>query len=143
MPQLQELIDGFRRGGLKVTPQRRLLCAIVAETRDHPTVEGIYQRAAQQMPTLSLKTVYTTLAELAELGFIRLATLGTNTLRVDANPRPHAHLVCRECETVLDQPLDSTNEAPLSEAEALGFDVEEQEVIFRGRCAGCRQRSTR
>lgn len=138
MPHLHQFVDALRRGGLKVTPQRRLLCSVIADTRDHPTVETIYQRAARQMPTLSLKTVYATLTELAELGVVRLATLGTNSLRVDANPDLHAHLVCRACGDVKDQPISPSPAAPPSRAKALGFDVEEQEIIFRGRCARCR-----
>lgn len=140
MSNVQKFIDGLRQGGLKVTPQRRHLCTVIAQTHDHPTVEKIYQRAADQMPTLSLKTVYTTLTELADLGLIRLATLGTNTLRVDANPDPHAHLICRMCEKVIDHPLDFYPDSQA--AEALDFDIEEQEVIYRGRCAHCRAVST-
>ncbi len=139
MPNLNQLIQALRQGGLKVTPQRHLLCSVIADIHhDHPTVETLHQRAARQMPTLSLKTVYSTLTELAALGVVRLATLGTNSLRVDANPDPHAHLVCRSCGEVLDQPIASPPPLSPSRANALGFDVEEQEIIFRGRCARCR-----
>jgi len=135
------MIGAIRRKGLKVTPQRHLLCSVIAVSDDHPTVETVHQRAVQQMPTLSLKTVYTTLAELAELGLIRLSTLGTGTLRVDADVVPHAHLVCRSCGAVVDQPLEPADRAALAHAASLGFQVEEQEVIYRGRCARCRTAS--
>lgn len=138
MSNVQRLVDGLRQGGLKMTPQRRHLCSVIAEFHDHPTVEMIYQRAAEEMPTLSLKTVYSTVTELADLGLIRLANLGMNTLRVDVNPDPHAHLVCRQCGDVFDYPLQSDPIGPSAEAKAMGFDIEEHEIIYRGRCAQCR-----
>lgn len=135
----EDLIAGFRQSGLKVTPQRQLLCTLVAESDDHPTVEAVHHRAVRRMPTISLKTVYTTLAELAELGYISLRPLGTGSVRVDPDPAPHAHLICRTCGEVVDQPYPF-DEAPAG-ALALGFEVEEQEVIFRGRCARCREQA--
>jgi len=133
-----ELIAAFRRHGMKITPQRQLLCTLLEEAHDHPTVEALYLRAMQEMPTISLKTVYTTLTELAELGMIRLVDLGTGSIRVDPDPSPHAHLVCRSCGRIVDRPLDLEFEVESALASDLGFVVEERDVIYRGRCAACR-----
>lgn len=134
----ERMLEEFRRHGMKVTPQRHLLCTLVAEASDHPTVETMYERATQRMATISLKTVYSTLSELAELGCIRLISVGTGGLRVDPDPSPHAHLVCRGCGQILDQPLHDDAGAALATAQDLGFVVEERDVIYRGRCAHCR-----
>ena len=40
-------------------------------TRRHPTAEAVYAAAAREMPTISLRTVYQTLNDLAEMGEIR------------------------------------------------------------------------
>lgn len=138
--QAGELVAEIRRRRMKVTPQRQLLCSLIEVADDHPTVESIYHRAIKQMPTISLKTVYTTVTDLADLGLIKLSTIGSSSLRVDPNPAPHAHLVCKGCGRVVDQPLDPATEAIPRRAERIGFAVEEQELIFRGRCAACRQR---
>jgi len=130
------LIESFKAKGMKVTPQRRLLCALVAEADDHPTVETIYHRAVQSMPTISLKTVYSTLTELSDLGAIKLTTLGSGSLRVDRNVAPHAHLVCNRCGRVVDKPMDLGDRAPA--VDETGFEIEEQILVFRGRCAHCR-----
>lgn len=134
----ERLLEEFKRHGMKVTPQRHLLCSLVAEAFDHPTVETIYARATQRMATISLKTVYSTLGELAELGCIRLISVGSGGLRVDPDPSPHAHLVCRNCGQILDQPLQHDSASALAKAQDLGFEIEEQDVIYRGRCAHCR-----
>lgn len=137
-----DLIAAFRRHGFKITPQRQLLCTLVQEAHDHPTVEALHGRALQEMPTISLKTVYTTLTELAELGLIRLVALGTGSVRVDPDPSPHAHLVCRACGRIADQPLDPAADAGTVLASIAGFEVEERDVIYRGRCAACRSGET-
>ena len=136
----ERMLEEFRRRGMKVTPQRHLLCSLVAEASDHPTVEAVYARASERMATISLKTVYTTLGELAELGCIRLVSLGSGGLRVDPDPSPHAHLVCRHCGRVVDQPLHDESSSLLAKAQDLGFEIEEQDVIYRGRCVHCRRR---
>lgn len=133
-----DLIAAFRQKGMKITPQRQLLCSLVVDAHDHPTVEALHLRALQEMPTISLKTVYTTLTELAELGLIRLVALGTGSVRVDPDPTPHAHYICRDCGSILDQPLAPDLITATNQAEDLGFIVEERDVIFRGRCASCR-----
>jgi len=135
--EASSLIESFRSNGMKVTPQRRLLCSLVAEAHDHPTVETLYHRAARSMPTISLKTVYSTLAELSDLGAIKLTTLGAGTLRVDRNTAPHAHLVCNECGRVIDRPLDPADPTPAAALET-GFEIQEQILVYRGRCASCR-----
>ena len=132
-----DLIAAFRRHGMKITPQRQLLCSLVEEAHDHPTVEALHLRATQTMPTISLKTVYTTLGELAELGMIRLVALGTGSVRVDPNPAPHAHFVCRACGRIVDHPLEPEADPGSALASDLGFVVEERDVIYRGRCAAC------
>jgi len=141
----EELIAAFRRKGMKITPQRQLLCTLVEKAHDqheHPTVEALHLRAMEEMPTISLKTVYSTLSELAELGMIRLVALGTGSVRVDPNPAPHAHFVCRSCGRIIDHPLDLDDDTESALESDLGFVVEERDVIYRGRCAACRSQET-
>ena len=126
-----DYLAAFRQKGMKITPQRRLLCSLVVEAHDHPTVETLHLRALKEMPTISLKTVYTTLTELADLGLIRLVALGTGSVRVDPDPTPHAHYVCRTCGSILDQPLEPDTVTSPSMAEDLGFIVEEPRDLSR------------
>lgn len=137
-PSTTELVASFRANGMKITPQRRLLCELIAGADDHPTVETLYHRAARSMPTISLKTVYTTLTELADLGLIKLTRLDTGSLRVDHEPAPHAHLLCSQCGHIVDHPLEAFPEPPAGALNA-GFQIEEQVLVYRGRCANCRK----
>lgn len=89
------------------------------------------------MPTISLKTVYQTLHDLAAMGEVEMLELGTGRTRVDPSPeRAHHHLVCRECGRVDDLFVD-LGRLTLPPGQGRGFAIDKAEVVFRGRCGPC------
>ncbi len=90
---------------------------------------------------MSLRTVYQTLNDLAEMGEIRALDLGTGSARFDPNTDDHHHLVCSGCGSVRDVALETSTLA-VPDVEAHGFLVQSTEVVFRGRCENC-ESSTR
>ena len=63
-----QLTGLFRARGLTVTPQRQCIFRALNETRQHPTAEAVYEEVRQEMPTISLRTVYQTLNDLTAMG---------------------------------------------------------------------------
>jgi Fe2+ or Zn2+ uptake regulation protein len=126
----------FREQGLRVTPQRQAIFRLLHGNDSHPTVEALYERAASEMPTISLKTVYQTVHDLEALGQVRVLDLGTGSVRVDPNVGDHHHLVCTECGRVRDVPIASDH-AKLPAHYRRDFKVDAVEVIYRGRCTDC------
>ena len=107
MKSVDELTELFRQQGLRVTPQRRAIFALLHGDDHHPTVESLYEAARAQMPTISLKTVYQTVNDLAGMREVVLLDLGTGSYRVDPNvEHDHHHLICSRCGKVRDVPLD-------------------------------------
>ena len=131
-----QLTDAFRRNGLKVTPQRELVFRILHGNDAHPTAEAVYAVAREAMPTISLKTVYQVLHDLADLGELQMLDVGTGAARFDPNVDGHQHLVCNACGTVRD--VFVAPELTVPSEQAHGFEVTSSEVIFRGTCAACR-----
>jgi Fe2+ or Zn2+ uptake regulation protein len=85
---------------------------------------------------MSLKTVYQTLHDLADMGEIHQLDLGTGSSRFDPNvDNEHHHLVCTRCGTVLD--LSVPIDISIAAAEQSGFAIASTEVIFRGLCPDC------
>jgi Fe2+ or Zn2+ uptake regulation protein len=133
-----ELTALFRAKGRKVTAQRQCIFRVLQDNVDHPSAESVFEAARTQVPTISLKTVYQTLYELAELGEVAALDLGTGTARFDPNvERAHHHLVCRSCGKVrdLDVSFDGLSVPP---GEVQGYEVSSAEVVFRGLCGDCR-----
>ena len=132
-----ELTAMFRARGLKMTPQRLCIFGVLHANESHPTAEAVYAAASAQMPTISLKTVYQTLNDLAEMGEISMLDLGTGSARFDPNVESsHHHLVCTRCGKVRDLHADYGS-LDVPESERQGFTVGRAEIVFRGVCAAC------
>ena len=130
------MVSLFRERGLKVTPQRECIFDVLWGAEAHPSAEAVYAEASARMPTMSLKTVYQTLNDLAAMGEIQQLDLGTGASRFDPNIDSHHHLVCTRCGKVRDLYADySAVEVP-PDAEQ-GFRVGSAEVVFRGLCPDC------
>ena len=131
-----ELEAQFRAQGRKITPQRQLIFRIVSDNHTHPTAEAVHAEALTEMPNLSLRTVYATLHELAELGQLELLDLGTGATRFDPNVEPHHHLVCRRCGQVRDL-TTGVDDPDIPAGLRRSFTVDDVEITFRGICADC------
>jgi Fe2+ or Zn2+ uptake regulation protein len=132
-----ELTELFRQQGLKVTPQRQCVFRALHGDQEHPTAEVIYERVTHEMPTVSLRTVYQTLNDLAAMGEISQIDVGTGSARFDPNLDTHHHLVCDRCATIVDVPGDFP-EVRVPRGRTHGFQVSRTEIVFRGLCPRCR-----
>lgn len=134
------LADAFRSNHLKATPQRIAIYGYLMETKEHPSVEEIYNALREAFPNMSLATVYKTVASLKSAGLVRELNAGEDSFRYDANTHPHAHTVCKKCHRVEDfegQVISPTVRRSL-EIET-GFAAESEAVYFFGVCSECRK----
>ena len=136
-----ELTMLFRERGLKVTPQRQCIFRVLDGNDVHPTAESVYAAAAAEMPTISLKTVYSTLNDLAAMGEILQLDLGTGSSRFDPNTDGHHHLVCTSCGKVRD--VYASARVRVSDDQLDGFTVDATEVVLRGLCDQCSHQPNR
>ena len=131
----EELTTLFRERGLKVTPQRQCIFRLLHGDVTHPSAEAVYAAASAEMPTISLKTVYSTLHDLAAMGEIQQLDLGTGSTRFDPNVDGHHHLVCTRCGKVRDVYGAARVKVPAEQLD--GFTVDTTEVVLRGLCDPC------
>ncbi len=135
MQSPSQLAAAFRARGLKVTPQRQLLFALLESDTTHPTAEGLYARASTQMPGISLRTVYTTLTDLVAMGELQAVGLGSGATRFDPNVDDHHHGVCDSCGAVVDVYVQGS-EALIVDGDGQ-FAPESASMVFHGTCAAC------
>lgn len=136
MKSPDDLTDLFRARGLKVTPQRQCIFGVLHDSAVHPTAEAVHAEVVSQMPTVSLRTVYQTLNDLAAMGELVSLDLGTGSTRFDPTLAPHHHMVCDGCGAVRDLYADF-GEVTVPAGGEGGFTVTTTEIVFRGYCEHC------
>lgn len=141
MPELNSQImdilrETCRAAGLRLTQQRLSVFQEILGARDHPTAEAIHRRLRQGAPTLSLDTVYRTLALLERCGLVHRVLDPGGGDRFDAVTDGHAHAVCRICGRFDDLPLEPRDGQELPEAGSWGR-VERRHVVCFGVCNAC------
>ncbi len=122
------------------TVQRRAILAKLRSLRSHPTADELHVELLEQLPQISLGTVYRNLEQLAAAGLaLRLGGTGRQK-RYDADTAPHCHRACPACGRLFDLPL---GEAHAELHRLLGelapkMQCESYRVEFLGRCRDCR-----
>lgn len=125
----------YRSQGRKITPQRQLLFQLMHENDRHPTADALFAEASAQMPGISLRTVYQTLNELAEMGELQFIDIGGGATRFDPNLDDHHHVVCTDCGQIRD--VHVSGAAALHPSGAEDFVINEVGVVFQGVCSSC------
>jgi Fur family peroxide stress response transcriptional regulator len=124
----------LRTAGIRLTPQRLLILQVLVGNRTHPTVEAIFAAVRPTYPTISLATVYHTVALLARYGLVSELHGGKAGLRCDPDTSQHAHAFCEQCGQVFDIPFPPSL-TRLSDLK--GFTPSKLELTIYGRCPSC------
>lgn len=127
----------LRQHGLQVTAQRQAVLSAVSD-RPHSTAAEIGSHVRQAIGTVSPQAVYDALSTLSDNGIIRrIQPAGSPARFEDRVGDNHHHLICRECGQMVD--VDCTvGFAPcLTASHDAGYEIDEAEVIFWGRCPAC------
>jgi Fur family peroxide stress response transcriptional regulator len=134
--------EALRAQGFRLTHQRLEVAREIARSDTHPEVETIYRGVRERVPTISLDTVYRTVATLADLGLVTRVDAIAGATRYDANRDRHHHFVCTRCGLIRDlySPILDGTQAP-EEAAELGT-VESVTVQLRGICGECKRKES-
>ena len=129
---LETLNQALDKLGLRSTRQREVVYSVVAEAKDHPTADEIFVRSRQDMPTISLATVYNCLETLLECALIRQVNFVRESTRYEPNLQPHAHFYCDKTGQVMDVHLPEDVFASLTSLLPQTASVSSVELNFRG-----------
>src|SRR5687767_14946036 len=127
----------LRRHGLQVTAQRLAVLRAVAG-RPHSTADDIDKVVRAEIGAISRQAVYDALGALADKGILRrIQPAGSPARYEDRVGDNHHHLICRVCERMVDVDC-AVGDAPcLTAVEDSGFEIDEAEVVYWGRCPDC------
>jgi Fur family transcriptional regulator, stress-responsive regulator len=133
-PDFQEMLRG---AGLRVTRPR---AAVLTAVRAHPhaDTDTIIRAVRGELPEVSHQAVYDSLHTLTTSGLVRRIQPSNSVARYESRVGDnHHHVVCRSCGVVADVDC-AVGEVPcLTASDDHGFEIDEAEVIYWGRCPAC------
>lgn len=134
----EDLPDRLRARGLRWTPQRRTLIAVLAATSGHVTGSELVERCRALDPETIPSTVYRTLDVLEELGVVRHAHGADGREEYHVRPASdHGHLFCAGCGATWE--IGEAEAAPIiaSLTATRGFVADLSHLSVSGLCREC------
>ncbi len=120
----------------KHSHQREKILEILQSTKSHPTASDIYEKVRQDIPNISLGTVYRNLAMLSQRGQILKLDLGTGSEHFDGDISSHYHIICTKCNTVTDVFEHETTLNDFAKKYFKGK-ITGHSLVFYGECENC------
>lgn len=127
----------LRERGIQVTAQR--LAVLRAVSREpHITADAVADVVRTEIGAISLQSVYDALALLVAEGLLRrIQPAGSPARFEDRVGDNHHHLICRSCGRVVDVDCAVGSTPCLTASDDRGYEIEEAEVAYWGRCPDC------
>lgn len=127
----------LRRHGLHVTAQRLAVLRAVSG-RPHSTADGIHTVVRSEIGAISRQAVYDGLAAFTDRGLLRRIQPAGSPARYESRVGDnHHHLICRMCNRMVDVDCAVGDTPCLLAADDLGYEIDEAEVVYWGRCPEC------
>lgn len=120
----------------RMTKQRAAIINMLLNSTEHPTAEEIHAAIKEELPGISIGTVYRNLQILLSEGLVREISLGRSGSRFDANQQPHSHFFCQCCGRVYDVPAYAAPIPPSFQRQIPGK-LSCQRTDFFGVCNDC------
>jgi Fur family ferric uptake transcriptional regulator len=127
----------LRGAALRVTRPR---VAVLSAVHDHPhaDTDSIISVAREDLGEVSHQAVYDVLRALTAAGLVRRIQPTGFVARYEARVGDnHHHVVCRSCGAIADVDCAVGDTPCLTAADDSGYQIDEAEVIYWGRCFQC------
>lgn len=123
---------------VRQTKQRAAVIRVLQGSRAHPDAAQVHAEVREQLPNVSLGTVYRTLDALVRDGTVTTIERTGQATRYDYKhaTEPHHHAVCRCCGAIFDVEVATMPPLPPAGLPA-GFQVTDVHLEFMGVCPEC------
>ena len=133
--RLNQMLSKLKDHDFRLTPQRLAVLKVLAVSEGHPTVERIYETVRSEFPTTSIATIYKTVNLLKQINEVLELGFPDGSNRYDGKkPYPHPHVICTNCNKIIDPNLGSLKNLTKEVIEETGFQILNHRVDFFGTC---------
>jgi Fur family transcriptional regulator, stress-responsive regulator len=127
----------LRTAALRVTRPRLAVLSAV-HTHPHADTDTILGAVRADLGDVSHQAVYDVLHALTAAGLVRRFQPRGSVARYEARVGDnHHHVVCRSCGAIADVDCAVGHTGCLTPADDSGYEIDEAEVIYWGRCPEC------
>jgi Fur family peroxide stress response transcriptional regulator len=142
-PQIRfdELVTALKERDYRLTPQRLELVRLIASSDGHPSAAQLYARIKPQFPTMSQATVYKTLALLKDMDQVLEIDLRDDSHYDGNRPNPHPHLICIQCNKIIDGEVSLDQESIRKLETVSGYTILRPQISLYGLCPDCKEAS--
>jgi Fur family peroxide stress response transcriptional regulator len=137
--RFEEMITSLKVRDFRMTPQRVELVRLIAASDGHPSATQLYENIKNRFPTMSLATVYKTLAMLKDMHQVLEIDLRDDSHYDGNRPSPHPHLICTKCNKIVDGDLAFDPAAIRKLESASGYQIVHPQITFYGLCPKCKE----
>jgi len=134
---LPDFKEACRKAGLKATQQRIEIFYQLAASHDHPSAETIYNSLQKKLPTISLDTVYRTLATFEKHGLITRIQTPESLARFEVETDTHHHIVCTKCGRITDFKWSLFDDSQIPQDISNWGSINKKNVLLQGICNKC------
>ena len=121
--------------------KRNAILHYLQSVTNHPSAEMVFTQLKQEIPDLSMGTVYRNLNLFKQQGLAVSVATVKGVERFDGNTDPHVHFICNNCDAVIDLMEMEVPQALRSQAEEyLGGQVSECQLTLTGLCKACKMK---
>ncbi|MEO0293696.1 MAG: Fur family transcriptional regulator [candidate division WOR-3 bacterium] len=134
---LKQIKDILKEAGLRPTYQRiRIIETIYKYRYEHPSVETIYNELKNELPIISMTTVYNTMNAMLNKKLLQALTITGIDTHYDPNLSLHHHFYCNNCHKIYDIkikcPFGNEKKKTIE-----GHKIDEVHGYFKGICKNC------
>lgn len=132
------LRSALEKSGQRYTEQRAAVFRFLRATDAHPTADEVFLNVRDDVPGISLATVYKSLETLVGCGLAAKLTYGDGSARYDGRTDDHHHVRCLACGSVSDlHGHVDADEVHRLEASASNFRITGYRLELTGYCDTC------
>ena len=132
----------LKEKGLLCSKQREQILATFIKTRNHPTVNDLYNIIRKKDPKIGLATVYRTMKAICDSGLAGEVDFGDGLRRFEHKYRHqhHHHLVCIKCGKVIEVTSGQIESLQKKLAKQHNFAPTRDTMKIFGLCSKCKNK---
>jgi Fur family transcriptional regulator, peroxide stress response regulator len=119
------------------TIQKIKIIEYLKNSKEHPNAEQIYKAIKEEIPTITLATVYRNLNEFVDKKLILRFKIN-DEFKFDGEIKSHQHCICKKCGKIIDNYQVGLNKYIKQKFNSESFSLEEVNIFYSGLCNECK-----